>query len=66
METIAAGLSHDGVIRVMPNTPAQIGAGMTLWLATSTVSQEFRETTRSILRTLGEELEVEKQVIDIG
>ncbi len=67
METIVSGLDHESVIRVMPNTPAQIGAGMTLWLAAPTVNQAFRETTRSILRTLGEELEVaEEKYLDMA
>ena len=61
METIVSGLRHESVVRVMPNTPAQIGAGMSLWLAAPKVSQAFRETTRSILRTLGEELEVAEE-----
>ena len=58
VDTIASGLGHQGVIRVMPNTPAQIGAGMSLWLASEGVSEQVRETTRSILATLGEEMEV--------
>ena len=33
MQTIASGLGHKSVVRVMPNTPAQIGAGMSVWLA---------------------------------
>ncbi|MFC1935169.1 pyrroline-5-carboxylate reductase [Chloroflexota bacterium] len=67
METIVSGLRHESVIRVMPNTPAQIGAGMSLWLAAPTVSQAFRETTRSILHTLGEELEVaEEEYLDMA
>lgn len=67
MDTIVSGLGHQGVIRVMPNTPAQIGAGMSLWLAAPTVSQAFRETTRSILRTLGEEMEVvEEKYLDMA
>ena len=57
-DAMALGLSHEGVVRVMPNTPAQIGAGMSLWLAAPAVSQPFRDATRSILRTLGEEMEV--------
>ena len=67
METLVSGLRHEGVVRVIPNTPAQIGAGMSLWLAAPAVSQEFRETTRSILRTLGEEMEVsEERYLDMA
>ncbi|MBI4339737.1 MAG: pyrroline-5-carboxylate reductase [Chloroflexi bacterium] len=58
METLTRGLDHPAVVRVMPNTPAQIGAGMSLWLAAPQVPGAFRDATRSILRTLGEEMEV--------
>ncbi len=67
MESIVAGLGHDAVIRVMPNTPAQIGAGMSVWTATASVNGRFRETTRSILQTLGEELYVtDEKYIDMA
>ena len=56
MKTLTSGLGHDAVIRVMPNTPAQIGAGMTMWTASESVSEEAKGTTRSILQTLGEEV----------
>ncbi|MDO8749540.1 MAG: pyrroline-5-carboxylate reductase [Dehalococcoidia bacterium] len=67
METITSGLRHDKLIRVMPNTPAQIGAGMSLWLASPSVSQEIREAVRAILSTLGEELAVaEEKYLDMA
>ena len=56
MKTLTSGLAHEAVIRVMPNTPAQIGAGMTMWFASANVSEETKEVTGSILRTLGEEV----------
>ena len=56
MKTLRSGLAHDAVIRVMPNTPAQIGAGMTMWTAADSVSEDARSATRDILRTLGEEV----------
>ena len=56
MKTLTSGLVHEPVIRVMPNTPAQIGAGMTMWTASDSVSEEAKDTTRSILQTLGEEV----------
>ena len=56
MKTLTSGLAHEPVIRVMPNTPAQIGAGMTMWTASDSVSEEAKDTTRSILQTLGEEV----------
>ncbi len=53
--TLVDGLGHEAVIRVMPNTPAQIGAGMSVWTASAAVPEDRVETTRRVLATLGEE-----------
>jgi pyrroline-5-carboxylate reductase len=58
MDTLVSGLNHQAVVRVMPNTPAQIGAGMTVWTATEDVPAEGVDASREILRTLGEEIYV--------
>ena len=52
---IAGGLGHQSVIRVMPNTPAQIGAGMSVWTATPEVPAEAREAAAALLGVLGRE-----------
>ncbi len=39
VETIADALQHRSIVRAMPNTPAQIGEGMTVWTATPEVSE---------------------------
>lgn len=59
--TIQHGLSHDAVVRSMPNTPAQVGAGMTVWTASEQVNPEQRAEAQSILAALGEELYVEDE-----
>ena len=56
MSTIVNGLAHPSVIRVMPNTPAQIGEGMSLWTCSPEVNGEVRQLAQSILRTVGEEI----------
>ena len=61
LETLTGGLKHDSVIRVMPNTPAQIGAGMSVWTASSGVPEDAVETNRRILGPLGEEVYVEDE-----
>jgi pyrroline-5-carboxylate reductase len=38
IKTISTGLDHAAVVRTMPNTPAQIGEGMTVWTAAPAVS----------------------------
>jgi pyrroline-5-carboxylate reductase len=58
MSTIMKGLGHDSVIRVMPNTPAQIGEGMSLWTCSPQVDDDRRQLTRSMLGTMGEEIYV--------
>ena len=68
MDTLLGGLMGQGaVIRVMPNTPAQIGAGMSVWTATNSVSQAMRDATGDILRTLGDEIYVpDEKLIDMS
>jgi len=43
------------VVRVMPNTPAQIGRGMSVWTATAAVDAAGRNKVRVILSALGAE-----------
>ncbi len=54
-------LRHDAVVRSMPNTPAQIGRGMTVWYATPETTDAQREQAQALLRTLGVEMEVEEE-----
>ena len=58
MSTLSAGLGHDAVIRVMPNTPAQVGSGMTLWHCSPGVTEAQREMTRAVLSSVGREIRV--------
>jgi pyrroline-5-carboxylate reductase len=56
--TICAGLDHAAVVRTMPNTPAQIGEGMTVWMAASEVTEAQRAQAQAILQTMGLEMHV--------
>ena len=58
MAVIRAGLDHAAVVRTMPNTPAQIGEGMTVWTAAPAVTEPQRAQARAILRTMGPEMHV--------
>ena len=55
------GLDHATIVRAMPNTPAQIGMGITAWCATSNVERDQRDRAKAILGALGEEIEVEDE-----
>jgi pyrroline-5-carboxylate reductase len=61
IKKIGAGLKHKSVVRSMPNTPGQIGEGITVWTASRDVTQEQQEIARAILGALGEEVFVEDE-----
>jgi len=56
--TLRKGLGHDAVVRIMPNTPAQIGEGMSVWTTTRNVTKTQLAQARTILQALGKELYV--------
>lgn len=58
---IADGLGHAAVVRSMPNTPAQIGEGITVWTAAPAVTEQQQQMARRILQALGEEVFVEDE-----
>jgi pyrroline-5-carboxylate reductase len=58
---LVATLGHDQVVRAMPNTPARIGAGMTVWYATPATTETQRAQAKALLGALGGELEVEDE-----
>ncbi len=61
IETLAAHFGHDRIVRVMPNTPAAINQGMSVWTATGSVDEAQRETVRGLLRAIGRELAVDDE-----
>jgi pyrroline-5-carboxylate reductase len=58
---LSHGLQHGVIVRSMPNTPAQIGEGITVWTAAPEVSAEQRAMARQILLALGQEIFVEEE-----
>ncbi|HEY49121.1 MAG TPA: pyrroline-5-carboxylate reductase [Dehalococcoidia bacterium] len=64
---IKKGLGHSMVVRVMPNTPAQVGEGMSVWTATDAVSKKQKDMAQTILRAMGKELYVpDEKYIDMA
>jgi pyrroline-5-carboxylate reductase len=58
IKTISGGLNHKAVVRAMPNTPAQIGEGMSVWTATPAVTGSQKQSAKAILGAMGRELYV--------
>ena len=54
-------LDHRQVVRSMPNTPARLGRGMTVWYATPSTTAEQRSQAKALLQALGHELEVDDE-----
>jgi pyrroline-5-carboxylate reductase len=58
---IVDGLNHAAVVRAMPNTPAQIGEGITVWTSTPEVGEKRNQQAQMILSSLGQELYVDDE-----
>src|SRR6202140_4624527 len=56
-QTLRKGLDHGALVRVMPNTPAQIGEGVNIWYATPETTPAHREQAKALLGALGHELQ---------
>lgn len=56
LENISRRLKYDAVVRAMPNTPAQVGRGMTVWTSSGELASGRHDMARRILASLGEEL----------
>jgi pyrroline-5-carboxylate reductase len=61
VQVMANVTGHDPIVRAMPNTPAQIGEGITVWMATKNVTDDQLAQTNAILGALGESLRVDEE-----
>ena len=61
IETMREGLEHQAIVRVMPNTPAQVFEGMSAWTATPEVTAAQKEMAGSILGAIGRETYVDDE-----
>lgn len=58
-------VGHEIIVRSMPNTPAQIGEGITVWTCSTAVSDKQKEFARAILNAFGKEIfEEEEDFLD--
>lgn len=61
IEKISSALHHPYVVRAMPNTPAQIGQGITVWTASPETSEHQKSMARQILGALGEDVFMDEE-----
>jgi pyrroline-5-carboxylate reductase len=61
IQQLADGLDNPNVVRAMPNTPARIGQGITVWNPAKSVPAEQQEQARAVLASLGQEVLVDNE-----
>lgn len=61
IDTLSKGLKHGAIARAMPNTPAQIGEGMSVWTATPEVTEAQKGLVGAILGAMGAEIYVDDE-----
>lgn len=61
IQQISIGMAHERVVRAMPNTPAQIGEGISVWTASPAVNNEQLDLAQRILGAMGEQVHVEEE-----
>jgi pyrroline-5-carboxylate reductase len=61
MHTIMDELLHAAVVRSMPNTPAQIGEGVTAWTTSPAVSERQETQVLALFEALGKSVRVENE-----
>ncbi len=67
IHSLGLKLNHGRIIRVMPNTPAQVGRGMSVWTAWGDVPQGVIEFTGRMLDGMGEQIYLEdEKLVDMA
>ncbi len=61
INTVRRALGTNSVVRIMPNTPGQVGEGISVWTATPETSKQERAQARELVSALGEEIYVEDE-----
>lgn len=60
-EMLGRHLDHPAVVRAMPNTPARVGHGMSVWTNTPAVTDRQRDQVRAVFSALGKEMWFEEE-----
>ncbi len=61
IKKLADGTAHAAVVRAMPNTPAQIGEGISVWTGTEEVDDAHKVQAKAVLGSFGQEIFVEHE-----
>lgn len=61
IQKISDGVGAKNVVRAMPNTPARIGQGITVWTDSDSVTKQQRQLAGEILGAFGQHIYVEEE-----
>jgi pyrroline-5-carboxylate reductase len=61
ISTMRNAFGHGCIVRAMPNTPAQIGMGVTVWMGTPQVHDRQLAQAEAILGAMGEQVHVHNE-----
>jgi pyrroline-5-carboxylate reductase len=61
IEKITRILQLEQIVRAMPNTPSQIGKGITVWTASKSVMSNNQDFARKVFKAMGEEIFTENE-----
>ncbi|MBQ7688441.1 MAG: pyrroline-5-carboxylate reductase [Clostridia bacterium] len=66
LETLVSLLKTENIIRIMPNTPVSVGAGMVLYCCAGGVDEETEAAFLSLLQHAGRLTKTEEKLMDAG
>jgi pyrroline-5-carboxylate reductase len=61
LKRMSAALSNQNIVRAMPNLPARVGQGVTVWKSLKKLTGKQRENVETILNSAGISFEVNKE-----
>jgi len=61
ISVLRQAMGHDRIVRAMPNTPGQLGKGITVWTSTPAVTDTQKGYAEAVLGALGEQLFMEEE-----
>ena len=61
ISVLRQALGHDRIVRAMPNTPGQLGKGITVWTSTPAVTEQQKIYAEAVLGAMGDQLFMEEE-----
>ncbi|MFL2642297.1 MAG: pyrroline-5-carboxylate reductase [Dehalococcoidia bacterium] len=60
-EKLCSSLNIENSVRIMPNTPGQLGEGISVWFSKNNINNEVKLNIETILESLGDHIKVDNE-----